>query len=67
MKAPLSWIKDFVEFDIPMEELAERLTMTGLEVDDIQMVGLRSCHRPVGVHATEQKEVACQWAGLGAG
>jgi phenylalanyl-tRNA synthetase beta chain len=40
MKAPISWIKDFVEFSIPVEELAERLTMTGLEVDGIQMVGL---------------------------
>jgi phenylalanyl-tRNA synthetase beta chain len=58
MKAPISWIKDFVEFNIPVEELAERLTMTGLEVDGIQMVGLAAANRPVGVHASDQKEVA---------
>ncbi len=58
MKAPISWIKDFVEFSIPVEELAERLTMTGLEVDGIQMVGLAASNRPVGVHASEQKDVA---------
>jgi phenylalanyl-tRNA synthetase beta chain len=58
MKAPISWIKDFVEFNIPIEELAERLTMTGLEVDGILMVGLAAANRPVGVHASDQKEVA---------
>ena len=57
MKAPISWIKDFVDINIPVEELAERLTMTGLEVDGIQMVGLPASNRPVGVHASEQVEV----------
>ncbi len=40
MKVPLSWIKDFVEINLPIEELANLLTMTGLEVEEIRLVGL---------------------------
>ncbi len=40
MKIPLSWIKDFVEVDLSIGELAHRLTMTGLEVEEIRLVGL---------------------------
>lgn len=40
MLVPLSWIKDFVEVDIPLDELAHMITMAGLEVEEIQYVGL---------------------------
>lgn len=40
MKVPLSWLKDFVEITLPVEELAYHLTMAGLEVGEIQYVGL---------------------------
>ncbi|MDZ4160128.1 MAG: hypothetical protein U1B80_10110, partial [Anaerolineaceae bacterium] len=40
MKIPLSWLRDFVDIDLTLEELAHRLTMTGLEVDEIRLVGL---------------------------
>ena len=41
MKAPLSWIKDYVNLDgLSIEEIARHLTMTGLEVDGILLVGL---------------------------
>ncbi len=40
MKVPLSWLKDFVEIDLPLPELAYRLTMAGLEVEEIRYVGL---------------------------
>ena len=40
MKVPISWLKDFVEITIPIEELARRLTLAGLEVEAIQYVGL---------------------------
>lgn len=40
MKAPLSWLKDYVEITIPIEELAYRLTMAGLEVEAIHFIGL---------------------------
>ncbi len=41
MRAPLSWIKDYVDLDgISIEELAHRLTMAGLEIEEITFVGL---------------------------
>ncbi len=40
MKVPISWLKDFVEFTIPIEELAHQMTMAGLEVEEIRFVGL---------------------------
>lgn len=40
MKAVLSWIKNFVDIDLPLPELARRMTMAGLEVEAIQLVGL---------------------------
>ena len=33
MLVPISWLKDFVDIDIPVESLAERLTVAGLEGD----------------------------------
>ncbi len=40
MKVILSWVKDFVDISLPLPELAQRLTMAGLEVEGIQLVGL---------------------------
>jgi phenylalanyl-tRNA synthetase beta chain len=41
MKVPISWLKDFVDITLPVEELAERLTLAGLEVGSIEYVGLK--------------------------
>jgi phenylalanyl-tRNA synthetase beta chain len=40
MKAPLSWLKEYVEIDIPIAELAHLLTMAGMEVEELQIIGL---------------------------
>jgi phenylalanyl-tRNA synthetase beta chain len=40
MKVPLSWLKDFVDIDISIGELASLITMAGMEVEAIQVVGL---------------------------
>lgn len=40
MRMPLSWLKDFVDIDISVEELAYRLTLAGLEVEAIHYIGL---------------------------
>ena len=40
MKVPLSWLKDYVKITLSVEELAERLTLAGLEVGGIQYIGL---------------------------
>jgi len=40
MLIPLSWLKDYVEISIPVEELVKRLTLAGLEVEELRYVGL---------------------------
>lgn len=40
MNIPLSWLKDFVDVNLPLEELARVMTMAGLEVDEIHLMGL---------------------------
>jgi phenylalanyl-tRNA synthetase beta chain len=35
MKVPVSWLRDYVAFDLPLPELAQRLVLSGLEVDRI--------------------------------
>lgn len=39
MKVPLKWLEDFVTIEVPVAELAERLTFAGLEVEDVTEVG----------------------------
>ena len=39
MRVPLSWLRDYVDFDLPPERLAERLTMLGMEVSSIEVIG----------------------------
>ena len=40
MKVPITWLKEYVEISLPIEELAEKLTLAGLEVEEIHYVGL---------------------------
>ena len=40
MKVPISWLKDFVDIDIPIPDLAHLMTMAGLEVEEIRFIGL---------------------------
>ena len=40
MQVPLSWLKDYVDVDLPIEELARVMTMAGMEVELIHVVGL---------------------------
>ena len=40
MKVPLSWLQEFVNIDgLSVEEIARRLTLAGLEVEEIRYVG----------------------------
>ena len=39
MKVTLNWLKQYVDFDWSAEELSERLTMLGVEVEGIQKLG----------------------------
>jgi phenylalanyl-tRNA synthetase beta chain len=40
MYLPLSWLKDYVSIDLSLLDLARLLTMAGLEVDSVRLVGL---------------------------
>jgi phenylalanyl-tRNA synthetase beta chain len=39
MRVPLRWLKEYVEVEMAPEELANRLTMAGLEVDAVEYLG----------------------------
>lgn len=39
MKVTLRWLKEYVDFSISTEELSERLTMAGLEVGEVEVIG----------------------------
>lgn len=47
MKVPLSWLHEYVDIDLPVAQLVERLTLAGLEVGHVRVVG-----RPIpeGLH-----------------
>ncbi len=40
MRVPLRWLRDFVDVELPAEELARILTFAGLEVEAMDYVGL---------------------------
>jgi phenylalanyl-tRNA synthetase beta chain len=46
MKVPLSWLKEFVDIPMPVDDLAHRLTMAGLEVAEVIFVGLEGAELP---------------------
>ena len=39
MKAPLSWLKDYVDIDVSANELAEKLFSCGFEVEELVYLG----------------------------
>lgn len=39
MRVPLSWLREFVDIDLSPEQLAERLTLLGMEVQGIERIG----------------------------
>ncbi|MCB8923154.1 MAG: phenylalanine--tRNA ligase subunit beta [Ardenticatenaceae bacterium] len=40
MLVPISWLKEYVDIDMPVAELAEMLTIAGLEVEGIEYTGI---------------------------
>ena len=39
MKAPLSWLKDYVDIDVSAQELQQKLFSCGFEVEELIYVG----------------------------
>jgi len=46
MRVPISWLKEYVEIPLPVQELAERLTFAGLEVASVECIGLPEAALP---------------------
>jgi len=40
MRVPISWLSDYVDITLPVEELADKLTIAGLEVNQIEYFGI---------------------------
>ncbi|HEY7329865.1 MAG TPA: phenylalanine--tRNA ligase subunit beta [Gemmataceae bacterium] len=40
MKVPLKWLADYVPLTVPVAELVERLTLAGLEVSGVRLIGV---------------------------
>ncbi len=41
MKVPISWLKDYIDLDgLSVEDIARKLTLAGMEVDEIKYAGL---------------------------
>ena len=49
MKVPLSWLFEFVEVNIPIEEIAEKLSMAGFEVESIEDRSIQATGVVVGL------------------
>jgi phenylalanyl-tRNA synthetase beta chain len=64
MKVPLSWLKDFVDIEWPIAELAHRLTLAGLEVEGIQYVGLPLPEDKVEGHTGWRHQVETNVTGI---
>ncbi len=46
MRVPLSWLKDYVDIPVSIKELAQRLTLAGLDVETIEYIGLPEAELP---------------------
>lgn len=58
MKIPISWLKDYIDLDgLTVEDIARKLTLAGLEVDEIKYVGLPMPGTAAsGMHSSERHE-----------
>jgi phenylalanyl-tRNA synthetase beta chain len=39
IKAPLSWLREYIDISVPVDELARRLTLAGIEVEHVVTIG----------------------------
>ncbi len=55
MRVPLSWLRDYVDFELAPDALAERLTLLGMEVKGIERWGAEWRNVVVGELLTVEK------------
>jgi phenylalanyl-tRNA synthetase beta chain len=46
MRVPLSWLREFVDVQLTPEELAEKLTRSGLETEGVEYIGVPGAELP---------------------
>lgn len=58
MKVPISWLKDYIDLDgLTVEDIARKLTLAGLEVEEIKYAGLpMTDHAESGMHSSGRHE-----------
>jgi phenylalanyl-tRNA synthetase beta chain len=49
MKVPVSWLRDYVPIDVPIEQVADRLVISSCEVDAIETVGVTDVDGNLGL------------------
>ena len=64
MNIPLSWLKDFVDITLPIEDLVRRLTMAGLEVEEVRFIGLPLPKGKIEGHTSGDRPTEVNVAGL---
>jgi len=64
MKVPLSWLKEFVDIDLSVSELAHRLTLAGLEVEEVRFVGLPMPEESIPGHTSPGRSIEANVTGL---
>src|SRR5262245_39724725 len=52
MKVPLKWLSDYVPLTLPPAELMQRLTLAGLEVGSVRLLGVPA---PEGLHVKTEE------------
>jgi phenylalanyl-tRNA synthetase beta chain len=45
MRVPVSWLRDYVSFDLPLRELGERMSMTGTKLEALHRRGVGNADR----------------------
>src|SRR5262245_65510198 len=55
MKIPLSWLRKYVDLTLPVPQLVERLTLAGLEVGGVRLIGVPP---PEGLHVKSEEQGA---------
>ncbi len=64
MKVPITWLREFVDIELSIPELAHRLTLAGLEVEEIRFVGLPLPEGKVEGHTDRKRSIGTNVTGL---
>ncbi len=64
MKVPITWLREFVDIELSIPELAHRLTLAGLEVEEIRFVGLPLPEGKVEGHTGRKRSIGTNVTGL---